>query len=302
MSELVMPRYSLSQVATLRSSIWEFLRPFVSSKIHPGIDYESLIVSLLERLPSGVDRQTLTESLYDLVGCELTRDKARLVAYRLAGNMATLKAGKPVLPWRQQPEPEWVPFEFTDARSHITKAGKRGLIFTFMALAGSPAGVAGTAFWGSKFCYVMSEPLGFTKSWGKHPLAQGNQMVGMQLYGLIDANSCIGGELKFTNTHCASAMISHNKELLAARVVAGRETGANKCPYSFGHECHQCFVGRQPHAKDNRMCALAAHGVTYEFGRCLGCGNDRFLNPATHVLGKPLCESCRLEGILRKVR
>lgn len=302
MPEIVLPRYVLPQISALRNKLWEFFKPYVGSKIKPGIDYESTIVALLELLPAGIDRMTLAESLYDLADIPLTAEKLKLAVYRVAGNIHSLKLAKPVLPWRQQPEQEWVPFEFTDQRAHITKQGKRGMIFTYVALAGSPAGVKGTTYWSGKFCHVMAVPFGFSKSWGKYPMAHGCELVGLQFYGQIDANSCLDGELKFSLTQVPSGMLTRNKNLITSRALDNRRCGKSKCPYSFGHNCYQCFVGHKPHAADNRLCPLAVHAETYPVGVCPGCSQQKFLQPTSSLFGSKLCEQCRLDSLTRKAK
>ena len=302
MSSLELPRYVLPQIAGLRTKLWEFFRPYVGSVIKAGIDYDSVIVTLLELLPAGIDRQTLTESLYDLVQIPLTAEKLKLAVYRIAGNIHRLKSAQAVLPWRQQPEPEWVPFEFTDQRPHITKQGKRGLIFTYVSLAGSPAGVQGTAYWRAKFCYVLAEQFGFSKSWGKYPMGHGCELVGLQFYGKIDTNTCLDGELKFSATQVASGMLSRNRTVISSRSLTNRQAGKATCPYKFGHACYQCFVGCKPHPSDNRMCQLAVHATTYPVGTCRSCSKQKFLPPTGSLFGDTLCESCRLESMARKAK
>ncbi len=273
------PRYDLNRVFRIKRAIEQDLdiACFVGTKPE-GADFDALVRAFRVRVPIA-EREALKKSLLALTGQPLTRAALAAMAWRLAGNLTSLKAGQPVLPWSRQQKAEWVPLQIIDAKPRMSKKGRKGSLLQFRVLAGSPCTRLIEKFWSREFCAVVARRLGFSRfRSGKYPWQHPKQMVGMRLLVEITPQLSRDGP-DFEHVHPASgSLLAYNRSLLRARTPATRT-----CPRRFTHPCHLCAVGMD-------RCDLATHARTYVTRLCRVCRENKLHDPATN---EDLCMDCQ---------
>lgn len=238
-------------------------------------------------LPSGATYDAVFESVRYLAGRRLEPLEAYRLAWRLAGNIPTLRTGRSVLPWAIQQEDEWVPLEATRAVLSKDYRGRPGYDFVFRVLAGSPCPMKIRAFWRSGVAHYVSRQVGFSAPWGKYPFARATQLVGLRLIGRIEAErSSVRPE--FHEIECPQSMGNWNRiNVLRLRLRVDGE----RCPRGWPHACHRCALGYD-------QCPAATHYRTYEKGSCEGCMlPDQLFDPEDP---SPHCNSCARRERMRR--
>lgn len=230
----------------------------LSQYLTQPVDVDRLTHLLLEVLPSGLSYDQIFESVRPLAGSPLAEVDALRLAWRLAGNIRTLKAGLPVVPWTVQQADEWVPLQILRLQKTRNSKDKLGYEVTTRVLAGSPAPMKLMSFWSLRILKFIAFKTGF--SWRTYKFAHGVELVGLRFYGLIEAARS-RGKPEFHEIECPASMKAWNREM----VLKLRFRVGLKCPAGFNHACYQCAYGYD-------RCPAGTHARTYEVGPCAGCG------------------------------
>lgn len=274
---------NLTNVFKIRKMIMSRLE-FYLGQVIDSETMSYMVDSVLEVLPKGIEKRTLREALWHLTGTKPVEEDIQKTAWRLAGNIRRLRASSPVTPWREQIFPEWSPAQIVDCRIGRTKKGKAGATFTFRILAGTATSELAKKFWTIRFCRYMAgeKKIGFTPPWGAFPLKKLEQLVGFRLYLLLERppkGFDHGRSPWFDTVRATGAMSLYNRALTKRRARVGF-----KCPMSFKHPCHNCWVGYD-------RCAVAVHPRTFVRELCVECSREHWMDPEMLPLG--ICVECQ---------
>lgn len=252
-----LPSYNIPTIFKLKRSLQEDaeLIGFVGPPVN-AVDLCWLIDYLSQKLR--VRPEVMRTSLLHLQGIDFTKDVLRDLAWRLCGNLPELRRGMPVRPWKRQAKNEWMPMQVVDSIPFRTKRSKFGSLFTYRILAGSACSLTAERFWTTKFCRYMSNFWGFTKPWGKYPLKQPREFVGMRLYGLFTPELC-ERQPRFDLVRFSTGLLHHNRELIQHRRRVGFA-----CPAQYTHACAACPKGYD-------FCPVAVHPRSYTRQHCKHC-------------------------------
>jgi hypothetical protein len=224
-------------------------------------------LDLVAEAAPGIPPAALEASATCLLGRVLTPELFREWAWRLAGNRATLRGGRPVHPWAVQAAPEWAPLHVVSGRPDRSHRGEPGFSFAFRALAGTVCTMVVRKFWSRALCRFLSSRVGFNPRAGR-PYTGGQNLVGMLVYGLFEPGLS-DGKPGFQQVRCPQSMLAHNVALIEGR----RGKPCPTAPYHYEHACDVCAVGAD-------RCPYATHPLTYVRGPCPECGEaDAIIDP-----------------------
>ncbi len=254
--------------------------------IGQAVDIDRLVASVRGLLPAGIAYDAVFESLRYLAGKPLSELDAVRVAWRLAGNLPTLKTGQPVPPWTSQHYDEWVPMQIMRVFKTRNSKDKIGYDVTSRVLAGTSAPLKVSSFWNVRVIKFVASKMGFSRPWDKYPFRVAADLVGLRFFGLIEAARC-RGRPEFHEVECPASMAKWNRDnVLKLRLRVGCQ-----CPVNFTHPCHLCAYGYD-------RCAAATHPKTFTIGPCAGCSNqDALFDPDDT---SPHCVNCAAAARLRK--
>jgi hypothetical protein len=174
-----------------------------------------LVDALAKILTGRVPRAVVFLSCQYLLGHELQSVALFNLCWRLAGNLATLRNGQPVLPWVHQPWPEWVPVYTLAHTPAQTRKGQPAAQYQLRVLAGSSCPRVLTKVWPLSFVYhILALELGFTKRGGKRPLLHPREVVELRFEALIEPAYCVPEGPGFDKLRCNSSARSWNRSLL----------------------------------------------------------------------------------------
>jgi hypothetical protein len=268
--------FSYKRVKDRRDKLFQLaLRPYLDAKIS-GDTVNDVCNDILAYLPVTVSRSALFESIRVLAGTRLSRQEAKTLAWRLAGNIDKLVDGIPVLPWTQQIEDEIVPVCVENVRP-MYKRKRAGFLFACRALAGSPCPTLFTEFVSARSCAAISRTLGFSAPFGPYPYSSAFQFVNLLFNAHIEASRSHTMP-SFITVTASAGMIKANREKIEVRCRA------KPCPEAFEHPCTGCWVGYD-------QCDFAVHPRTYEVRICPSCHAEGYFDPADFGLE---CLNCRL--------
>lgn len=218
-------------------------------------------------------RDALQGSLLPLLGSDLTPEAATLLAWRLAGNLQTLRAGGLVPVWEGQRGLEWAPVEFVSARP---VSRRKGLAWTYKArvLAGTPAGLLATTTWSRRAIEFLTPTLGFTRAKrdgtaSRYPFADPTQVVRLQALALLDPDWSRDGP-GFFQAKAPPSLVDHNHRVLDVR--CRREP----CPRGHFHPCHACAAG---FGDNQNTCEFATHKSQWSLQECATCRQMAAFDP-----------------------
>lgn len=204
-----------------------------------------------------VHTSVVFDSLFHLAGRPLTEDEARKLAWRLAGGLELLKAGKAVPPWSQQFSQEEVLVTLLEYSRHMDSRQRPLACFRALVHTGSPAGLEAVCSWPMSLVTSIARRAGFTRHFGAYPLRHVSELVGLRLAVVLEPRN---GEARpyFSRIVEKQSLVTWNrKHVMTYRV---RKT---PCPQRFTHYCHECGIGRD-------TCPGATHPhliqVTYDAG------------------------------------
>jgi hypothetical protein len=260
LAAIQLPRLNVAGILSLRDKLMERVFYGRYNTTPRNVDLDALVKALQKQLPRGVQYDTLFETARQLLGVELTPEICLEFSWLLAGNLPRLRRGDVITPWTHQPEDEWVPLHVTAARPHRNRYGQVGWLYEFLVLGGRPSSCRIVRFWSRTAGQVIGRRLGFTPVWGQYAMTEGEQLVGLRLWGLIAAARS-PQEPKFGEIACPAATLQYNRKLLKLRFHY------TPCPEGWTHPCHRCVIGYAE-------CAAGTHRKTYTQGFCEGCGQD----------------------------
>jgi hypothetical protein len=250
------------------------IAPYVGATIR-GETPRDLCNDILAVLPDNVSESAVFESVRVLAGVELTSRQAAELAWRLAGNVASLQAGVPVLPWTRQLADEKIPVCVENMRA-MRRKSEPGYLLYCRALAGSACPMLFTQFISLRSCRGIAAQLGFSKPWGPYPYENPLHFINLIFYAHVEAERS-RTQPSFVKVSATAGMIKENRQKIEVRcrVVP--------CPQQFSHPCEFCWVGY-----DN--CAAAVHPKTYVARDCPQCNTTGWFNPGEASL---MCVQCR---------
>ncbi len=268
---------AICQVSKLRDRLFDrVLRHYCDTKL-TWAGVRSIARQMQLELGSRVSWESLADSLRYLVDYDLTTAEAVTVAWRLAGNLDELRAGRPVLPWSVQTTDEWVGLQLLRLTPHTTGTAGFGYRATCRLLTGLGCPGVTQTFWSRKFIPVLARHLGFTRSYGKYPYQHPLQLVGLRFLGLVEA-SASRERPTFRRIRVPQSLVKWNRQnILNIRLRI------QPCPRQFVHPCHRCAVGWV-------SCPAAVHRLDYFVQPCAHCGADEaFFDPEQ---GSEKCLRC----------
>lgn len=272
-----LPRFHLATVERLRDRLITRVFSPLQGETIQGDNLEDLALAVGHAL-TGVPHDTVYESLRLLAGQVLTPERIGTTAWRLAGNLTTMQAGRPALGWQSQLVDEWVPVQILRVWPARNRAQKPGYDVSLRALLGPLCPTALHTFWPSSATKLIARQVGFSAPWGKYPFRRGNELVGLRLAVLIEAAKSRQAPY-FFETRCSSAMQTWNR----TNVLRLRCRHGEQCPQDFRHACRVCAVGYVE-------CAGSTHRLTYTQGFCDGCGAHSFFDPERPAVHCVTCD------------
>lgn len=267
MSEL--QAFNLKNVFTLRNRlVMDTCLRYYNLELE-GDDFREFVEDVWRAMPAGVQLDAVFESLRSIAGQELHQALLEKVMWRLAGNVLSLKEGKPTPEWVSQHGDEWVPFQINSAVPSLDHKKRRGYMFALRALAGTSAARLVHKFWTRPACAVAGKSMGFSKSYvRKYPYSHPRQLVGLRFYGFVESSRSNEIGPGFFKTECPSSCQRYNRETLSMRLGPRPES----CPRGYLHDCHKCVVGYTE-------CLAGTHRETYTRSVCSFCGQLSVFDP-----------------------
>lgn len=246
-----------------------------------GSVYHDFVETVHNVLPDGIDVTTVSKSLIDLLGKELSEELLQPVAWRLAGNVRRLRDGIPATVWTRQQVDEWVPLLVKEVKLTHSRLGKPEAELITKAVAGSPASMPISLTWSRKFCHARSRHVGFTPGWGKLPYRHPYEFVGLRLTGMVSAEESNGHPVvsKVLDDE-PSSVVNYNRRIISARLR--RPESGFTCPKEYEHPCHLCPIGYDD-------CPVGTHPNTFVMRYCTTCKQDNWSDPGRR--GK-VCVDC----------
>jgi ferredoxin len=258
-----LPGYSLPQVLVVRDRIVD------RSQIHVGTvllgDYYEDWLALAHSAVPDIPLNTLRLSSRSLLDRELTLEKLGEFAWRMAGNLKTLRAGQPVTAWGMQAIEEWMPLYVGRARPGRNRRDEAGHWLTFRVMAGSACPLEVRRFWTWPMASFVSDRLGFNPR-ANRPFPGADHFVGMLLYGLFEPQLS-EDRPGFHQVRVSAVMLAHNVNLIKGR-------NEKPCPtFGYLHDCAGCTIGYD-------RCPYAVHAQTFIRQHCITCGRaDALFDP-----------------------
>lgn len=234
-----------------------------------GSTLDSLIADICSAIKFQPSSSTMLETVKPLLGQELSDESIRKLAWRIAGNIDRLKANKPVLLWLPKPEIEWAPIQFVSGKRIWREAtAKRkaevAYIFVMRILSGSAAAETIKKIWSSRFCYIASRHLGFTRTSGDYPFSDPMEFVSLRCTIAIDPVHCKDGEIGFEKIGGRDSLIKWNRKIMSLRQREGF-----KCPENYDLPCYLCWHGYN-------YCPAACRRIDLVRKPCAGCSTGWF--------------------------
>jgi hypothetical protein len=202
------------------------------------------------------------ESCRDLLGKTLDSPLAVNLAWRLAGNMRSLRHGDPVYPFTRLLQPEWLPAVITHAAPDSNKYGKPGHAYSYLMMAGPPTGQRFRRFLSvAEAAYLAKVHFGFNHKSERIPYLHPTHLVQLRFYGLF-ANHEDGGGITFSKVSVTPTQLQRNLE-----VIRPRYRRDPRCINGLSHSCQVCAWGYDE-------CPAAVHPTRWTAGYCQDCGDD----------------------------
>lgn len=262
------PVFNIPAIVALRKRLVEtvFLPRYHESP--EGVQFEYLVDDLGLALGNKYNRDAVYETVRALVGIELTPQLCGEFAWRLAGNLPALAAGRPVLPWTGPRGNFWAPLQVMRViHARDQRSDEFGSQVEFRVLAGDACPNVISRFLRRRYTNALARRIGFSKRNDQHfPYHDVRQLVNLRMVAMIDAAKS-QFDLKFGEIRCPPSMFEHNREILRVRVRL------QPCPQNWIHACHRCVVGYV-------NCIGGTHRLDYEKKFCSHCGMEAYFDPA----------------------
>ena len=267
--------FSLRRVLSRRDAIYSrALLPYYDAHM-VGETITDVCDDILRELPKTTSRDALFESLRVIAGTQLTPRTARVLAWRLAGNLEQLTDGKPVSPWTRQLRDEVVPVRVESVRPEKRKE-VIGYTFQCRALAGSPCPMLFPQFISKRSCQAISRSLGFSSLRGSYPYSTPYHFVNLIFFAHVEASRSLDMPY-FKNVSGSSSFVAENRTKIEVRCRA------RPCPRGFAHQCVKCWIGYNE-------CPAGIYPQSLVEKDCPQCSSLSFFEPNADSLA---CINCR---------
>jgi hypothetical protein len=245
-----------------------------------GVYYEDWLALVHAAVPT-VPLPSLQLSSRSFLNRLLTAERLNDFAWRIAGNIRTLKDGTPVTEWGMQLSEEWMPLVVTRAQPGRNRRDEPGHWISFRILAGSACPLIVRRFWTRPASRFVASRLGFNVR-TERPFLSAEHFVGMLLYGLFEPDLS-EDHPGFRQVRITARMLQHNVTL-----IDGRKE--KPCPTAgYLHACDACTIGYD-------RCQYAMHARTFTTGACPDCGTaDAMIDPEH----PDCCVTCHLNRSTR---
>lgn len=287
------PSIQIKTILARRDNLTKGLTGFLGHRLS-GATFHAFVDRLHQALPDNILRNTVHQSLIELLKQELTPQLLLDTCWRLAGNMEKLLDQQPVISWGIQRNYEWIPVQICDV--YTTKKYKQLVhSLTFQSLAGTVVPLKLFQHWSIKkttYLATFRNDKGLGFGFGRSHInsrgeQKGNslfydirQFYGLRCFLLIDPKQSKTEPIAVEVGHSSATMV-YNRNL-----ISGRDRLQNKCIRGLPDtvECFHC-----PYGTDK--CALATHEFSFKKGKCPRCTKDGFFDPAEIEL-PGLCINC----------
>lgn len=268
--------FSYRRVVNRRKAlISKAMRPYMEARLI-GNTVSDFCDDIMAEMPPTVSRDAVFESVRIFAGTQLSRRTALEIAWRLAGNIDDLIAGKPVLPWEQQVRDEVIPVRVEKMRPEKRK-DTWGYILYCRALAGSPCPMVFPKFCSKRSCDGIARNIGFSAAWGLYPFQHPMYLVNLMFFAHVEAAR--SQEFPFFHqVSCNTGLKADNRAKIEVRC---RVRG---CPRNFQHQCAQCPIGYD-------QCPAGIYPKTLVSRPCSKCNTTAFFEPDDE--DSRVCLNCR---------
>ena len=224
------------------------------------------------------DPEVVAKSISELGVYICDKDKLFFSAWRLAGNIKSLRSGKVLRKWPNANAPEWAPLQITSCSRISDKRAE----FRCVWLAGSPSGIVFKLVLSKAQLRRYAKSLGFLSPRGErkcYPFRAPEQIVKFRTYGLAIPAKDV--DTPPVALHTPETFRRYNRELLKKRY---RIDPGYFCPKKFPttFPCHLCPVGYL-------NCEAATHREDYLIRICNSCGDKGAFDPEQKT---DLCIDC----------
>lgn len=270
--------YRVEKVIALKRKLREKLKGYVGAKMH-GDNYRLFLDDVFKMMPKSVQKygDNVEGSVEGVAGQVMTDQVLDVTVWRIAGNLSRLsrKEDGVVPAWTGQRRAEWVPAQVLSASRCRNGTGKVGYAFTFLVMAGTPAGLRMTKFWSDQFCRFAARSFGFNtrppprhgdkpaRGQFRHP----TELVGMRLTAFVEPRLSTPSSPGFEKMRFGAADLTWNREQLKYR---DRLLPAYACPHKVP-DAVPCF--RCPHGA--KSCRAGTHPADYVIKACATCKREK---------------------------
>lgn len=228
-----------------------------------------------------ITKVTATDALYGMLGDQIGRtlgpETLQDIAWRIAGNITSVRAGRPVLPWASPGRVELCLAQIT----HIEPAKHRdaaGAMVTARLYSGSAVQRLVTRFWSDKLFAFQASRFGFSAPWGEKRFHRPGEFVNLRMLVQLDPALSRSGPM-YSKTTCYGSPLNHNKKVIKQRARDGFV-----CPKKYAHACYACPIGY-------RECPAGTHELTWVKRHCANCNVTGWFNPTDNENSR--CLGCR---------
>lgn len=276
------PTFNLRDIERRRAKLLAVLQGFVGRPIQ----LDGLVTEIRRELPPAITYDTVFESVRYAAGMLLTDAEADELSWRLAGNVPSLQSRRPVTPWSAQLYDEWVPLQVLAVLKTRNAKDRIGYDVKSRVLAGSPVTKTTVNFWSGRAARAVASQIGFSPPWGKYPLTDTRDLVGLRFLGYVEAGRS-RDRPAIGDISCPASMIKWNRD----NVLKLRFRIGERCPRNYSCRCARCAIGQD-------QCPAGTHPSTFELGSCSGCGAaSAVFDPAdTSSVCVPCSEKRRLRN------
>ena len=233
-------RHNVPRVLILRDKIVSDVFGQYLGARPEGDDFICLVRDVADYLR--LRRSVVMDSLRVLAGQRITLQLAATTAWRLAGNIRSLRKDVPAPPWSFQHAAEVVPVQVMSCTVQQTVKGRMMHVVRLRVMAGTPAPMVLFSWWSKSFCYILSRRLGYTSYRGDFPFSHPDELVNLRMLVLLDPSLTRDGRPGFKEVKGSQGLKKWNRAIIEKRF---RRQGdkAWPCPNGYTHYCYQCHVG-----------------------------------------------------------
>lgn len=252
-------------------------------------DFREMARQVLRVMPQDLSSQKVQDSIAHLFGRPLTNQIANETAWRLAGNVETLRNGEVVTAAVATTKEGWCSLQVLSCRPFLRNPRSRsnrvrGCIYTCLILTGHAAGIVVEKFFSLAHIRYLATQMGFTPPFKNYPFKDEREFFGFRFGGLFLTSLASEGKPGFNETCVAPSMLTWNKRLLKNRQREGHD-----CPLGEPAErtpCFRCWKGAS-------SCVAAVHSKDFEQDTCEFCRKESLFDPESSGYTLGMCIECQ---------